>query len=170
MPIIPLPTFVSDQPRLTLVRSEALLSAASTVEEVVFQLAGAVWFRLGYSAGQLWLPEVDTGRLLRVARWQPEVGTKPSGIDDRIVLLEKGQGLAGLAFERFRAEWVGRYTLSKGKPRPEHRVCTPLQGPGIVIGVLELVSEQVAEPTASRLTLLEQLGRRIGSFLHRMGA
>lgn len=174
MPITPFPTGTCDPPLSAMVSAETVLAAthtdARTVEEVVLRLAGPVWSRLGYSGGRLWLPDADTGRLLRVARWQSEVGSGQTIADDRTLLLEKGEGLAGWALERSRVEWMGRYAVSNGAPRPECRVCVPLQAAGTVIGVLELVCADAGEPTADRLALLEQLGRRLGGFLYRMGA
>jgi hypothetical protein len=169
MPIIPFPLRVCDPSVSIMVNSEAILSTAHTVEEVMLRLADPVWSRLGYFSGRLWLQDLGTWRLQRVAQWQANLGIEPPSADDSAALLEKGQDLPGWAFERSRVEWMGQYAVSNGESRPEGRVCVPLQGDGIVIGVLELISADAGEPTTDRLVLLRQLGQWLGAFLLQMG-
>jgi GAF domain-containing protein len=167
---LPISARTPDPPLSILVSLATVLWAARSAGEAVFDLIGPVWSRLGYSGGSLWLLNPGTGGLLRLVRWQTDPNTDPASADDRIFLLQKGQGLVGWAFERSRVEWMGRYAVSNGESRPEGRACVPLPGAGIVLGVLEFVSEDAGEPTADRLAFLEHLGRQFADFLNRLGA
>lgn len=146
-----------------------VLWGARSATEAVLDLIDPVWSRLGYFGGSLWLPDPRTGALFRRVRWQTDPSIEPPSADDRIVVIEKGQGLVGGVFERATVDWMGSYAVSNCGSSPEGRVCVPLKEAGIVFGVLELLSGDADEPTADRLALLEQLGRRFGEFLHRLG-
>ncbi len=166
---LPISARTPDPPLSIPVSLAAVLWDARSAGEAVLDLIGPAWSRLGYSGGRLWLRDPETGLLPRLVRWQTDPSNAPPSADDKINLIQKGQGLVGRAFVRSCVEWVGQYAVSNGDSRPEGRVCVPLQGAGVVFGVLELVSEDAGEPTADRLALLEQLGRRFGEFLHRTG-
>lgn len=159
-----------DLPLSILVSLTTVLCNARSAGEAVLDFVGPVWSRLGYSSGCLWLVDQGSGGLLRLVRWQTDPCNETPSAHDGIFLVQKGQGLVGWAFERARVEWMGRYAVSNGDSHPESRICVPLPDAGVVLGVLELVSEDAGEPTADHLALLEQLGRRLGEFLHRLGA
>ena len=166
---LPISARTPDPPLSILVGLTTVLWGARSAGEAVLDLIDPVWSRLGYSGGGLWLLDPGTGLLSRLVGWQTDPSNAPPDADDRIFRIKKGQGLVGWAFERARVEWMGQYAVSNGDPRPEGRVCVPLQWVGVVLGVIELVSEDASEPTADSLALLDQLGRRFGEFLFRTG-
>jgi PAS domain S-box-containing protein len=170
--------FISDvTPRRTVERRLQAEFAVTRVfsesrgsEELVAGLLRALCESLDWDLGELWRPDGDVLRY--------EAGWHPPGLDagefeaaSREVVLPRGTGLAGMAWEAGRALWMRidpRVNPRAGLMGALGLQCgygLPIQGEGRLAGVVVLLTRDLREPDEAFLAMLTDIGRRIGQHL-----
>src|SRR5215470_10034440 len=170
--------FISDiTPRRTVERRlqaefavTRVFSEAGPAEELAPRLLQALCESLDWDLGELWRP---TGDVLRYdSGWhRPGLDARTFEARSRQVVLPRGTGLAGRAWEAGRALWM------KIDPRANPRAAVmaelglqcgyaiPIRGEGSLAGVVVLLNRDLREPDEAFLAMLTDIGGRIGQHL-----
>ena len=142
----------------------------SGTEDLVPRLLQALCESLDWDLGELWRPD---GEVLRyeVGWHRPEIDTNEFDAFSRNVVLPRGTGLAGRAWETGRALWMG--TDPGANPRAavgaklglRSGYAIPITGDQALTAVVVLLSRDAREPDEELLAMLTDIGSRIGQHL-----
>ncbi|HYY21189.1 MAG TPA: SpoIIE family protein phosphatase [Thermoleophilaceae bacterium] len=149
------------------------LSDSDTLEEAAPRLLEAIGGTLGWALGGTWVVG-EPGALRCVATWEAP-GVDPAGFDalSREVVLRRGVGLPGRAWELGRPVWLADVTQEENFPRVEAArrtglraaIAFPALADGEVLAVFEFFGHDARPPDRDLIHLMGGLGRRIGEFL-----
>jgi PAS domain S-box-containing protein len=149
------------------------LSDSDTLEEAAPRLLEAIGGTLGWALGGAWMVG-EPGPLRCVATWEAP-GVDPAGFDtlSREVVLRRGVGLPGRAWELGRPVWLADVTHEENFPRVDAArrtglraaIAFPALADGEVLAVFEFFGQDVRPPDRDLILLMGGLGRRIGEFL-----
>jgi len=146
---------------------------ATSFDEAAPRLLAAIAPPLGRQIAQFWVMEADD-TLRCVAHWHEE-GHSFEAFEraSRKLILERGEGLPGQAWEAGRPVWLGDALAAGTFVRVQEATEADLHGgmafPVIgghgCIGVIELYSHEIRERDAGVYALSEALGRQVGEFV-----
>lgn len=156
-----------------------VLSEAVRLEEAVPKIIQAVGESLEWDLGVFWRLDKPSGTLRCVDYWR--VATL--AVDEFIAQMQHqtfrpGMGLPGQIWESGRPVWVRDVTLDPTFIRADLAAKTGLHGAfgfpirigGEVEGVIEFFSHQVREPDSELLSMITDVGLKIGQFGERTRA
>src|SRR5262245_37486618 len=140
-------------------------------EELAPPLLQALCESLNWDLGELW--RVDADVLRYAAGWhRPELDTGDFDDARRQVVLTRGSALAGRVWDAGRAFWTSPRDLALGAHASAvsrlglRSACAfPIQSERILTGVMVLLGRDAREPDEELLTMLSDVGSRIGSHL-----
>jgi PAS domain S-box-containing protein len=139
-------------------------------EELAPRLLQALCESLGWDLGELW--RVDREVLRYDAGWhRADLDTDDFDAVSREIVLSRGSGLAGQAWEADRALWTRQLGDLLVRPRAVaaaqlglRSACAfPIHGERTLTGVMVLLSRESRDPDEALLTMLSDVGSRIGS-------
>ena len=152
-----------------------LLAGSGAVAEVGPQILETIAKSSGWVIGALWLLN-EEGRLICGATWSAvNSELEPFATDAEGRSFAPGEGLPGRVVATGKPVWIGDISLEPALPRAASARASglhgallfPLLGAGGIQGVLELFTQEVAEPDEDLLRLVEALGIQIGLYLER---
>jgi PAS domain S-box-containing protein len=139
-------------------------------EELAPRLLQALCESLGWDLGELW--RLDGDVLRYEAEWhRPGLDTDELVAISRDVILSRGMGLSGQAWETDRALWMGDDLLVSPRAASAARLglrsaCAfPIHGERTLTGVMVLLSRDSRERDEALLAMLTDIGNRIGQHL-----
>jgi two-component system, cell cycle sensor histidine kinase and response regulator CckA len=139
-------------------------------EELIPRLIQALCESLEWDLGEFW--RLDGDILRHQAGWhRAELDTKEFDALARAMILSRGMGLAGKAWELDHAVWVRRNlfipprTAAAAQLALASGAAVPVRGKNTFIGVMVLLSGDMREPDEASLAMLTDIGRRIGQHL-----
>jgi len=156
-----------------------VLSEAVTIEEVVPKIIQAVGESLEWDLGVVWRLDKQSGTLRCLDHWQAETVCADDFIAAKQLLSFKlGVGLPGRIWESGRPVWIKDVTLDPTFVRADLAAQAGLHGAfgfpirigGEVEGVIEFFSYQVREPDSELLSMITDVGLKIGQFGERTRA
>jgi PAS domain S-box-containing protein len=156
-----------------------VLSEARTLEEAVPKILQAIGENLEWDFGVFWRVDRPNAVLRCLDQWQP-----PSLKADSFTLVtwqsvfKQGEGLPGRIWASGKPAWVTDVTEDTNFARGEDAKTVgfhgafgfPVQVGGEIEGVIELFSQQVREPDADLLKMVEDIALKIGQFGERTRA
>jgi len=166
----------NDRRRLAQYTVASLLAGSWTLEEAASAILQTIASIGDWEYSGLWVYDESIARLRCRGFWE-------SGSDDlkkfgelsQAVQFQMGEGLPGRVWEANEPAWISDVAVDKNFPRaPAAReaglhggFAFPLFAGRAVNGVIELFSEQVAQPDSDLLQLVTALGSQIGLFIER---
>ena len=156
-----------------------VLSEAVRLEEAVPKIIQAVGESLEWDLGVFWRLDKQSGTLRCLDYWRV-----PSHVSDEFIAqmqtqtFKPGVGLPGRIWESGQPVWITDVTLDPAFVRAELASATGLHGAfgfpirigGEVEGVIEFFSHQVHEPDSELLSMITDVGLKIGQFGERTSA
>jgi hypothetical protein len=149
-----------------------VFSEATPIEDLSPRLLQALCENLGWHLGELW--QIDGDVLRRAASWHPE-GLDTAAFDaaSREVTFPLGVGLPGRVWATGASLWAEDVLRDAGFLRTSAAVslgarsaCAfPIRSEQQVSSVILLLSREVEDPDEALLTMLTDIGRRIGQHL-----
>ena len=158
--------------------SEAL-AMSETMSEAAPRFLEAICGSLGWAAGILWLVDPGRERLRAVDVWLDEA----SGERERAFAANEldnttfavGERLPGRAWETREPRWISE--IPADSPHPKVRpvveaglhsaLAFPIKRGEHVLGVVEVLGREIAEPDEELLEDCERFGRKVGEFIAR---
>jgi two-component system, cell cycle sensor histidine kinase and response regulator CckA len=140
-------------------------------EELAPRLLQALCESLNWDLGELW--RVDGDVLRYAAGWhRPDLHTHEFDAARRELVLARGTGLAGRVWDAGRALWtnapdlvLGAHTGGVSRLGLKSACAFPIHSDRTLTGVMVLLSCDSREPDEELLTMLSDVGSRIGSHL-----
>ena len=139
-------------------------------EELAPRLLQALCESLDWDLGELW--RVDGDVLRYDASWhRADLNTKEFEAISRQIIMSRGTGLAGKAWEREHALWMGEDLLVNPRAVAAARLglrsgsAFPIRGEGGLTGVMVLLSRDSRERDEALLAMLTDIGKRIAQHL-----
>jgi len=146
---------------------------ATSFDEAAPRLLAAIAPPLGRQIAQFWVVE-ENEKLRCVAQWHQE-GTDSTAFEQasRELVLGRGEGLPGKAWEGGRPVWLGDALAEGSFMRAREAaeaglnggMAFPVIGGEGCVGVIELYSHEIRERDAGVYALSEALGRQVGEFV-----
>jgi PAS domain S-box-containing protein len=149
-----------------------VFAEAGPIEALVPRLLQALCESLGWELGELW--RVDDDRLRWHASWhRAALDTRAFDAASRDVIFRSGAGLPGRVWAASHALWAEDVQRDAGFARATAAVplglraaCAfPIRSERRLTGVVVLLSREAREPDDALLTMLADVGRRIGQHL-----
>ncbi|WHZ26651.1 MAG: PAS/PAC sensor hybrid histidine kinase [Nitrospira sp.] len=156
-----------------------VLSEALTLEEAVPRITQAVGESLEWDLGVFWRVDKQTGTLRCLHHWQAErVRADEFIAAKQLRSFRLGVGLPGRIWENGRPMWIRDVTCDPTFVRADLAAKAGLHGAfgfpirigGEVEGVIEFFSHQVREPDSELLSMITDVGLKIGQFGERTRA
>ncbi|MGZ5018855.1 MAG: PAS domain S-box protein [Chthoniobacterales bacterium] len=165
----------SDRRRATQYAIATLISENKPLEETVPRILEAIAGSDQWLVGSLWLRNAD-GDLICQFTWQKDSPNEFSKAS-RGRVFARGEGLPGAVLESGKAKWLADFA-QENLPRSGLAAAAGLRGAFAfplltsqgVIGVIEILSDQVVSPDEDFLHLTEALGIQVGLYLQRKQA
>jgi PAS domain S-box-containing protein len=123
----------------------------------------------------IWLINDETNMLECKAAWHLDDALKKFAQVSRATQFKKGEGLPGRVWASGEPAWIRDVVVDPNFPRAKAAkeaglhggFAFPLFAGGLVNGIVEVFSEQPAEPDPDLLELVQALGNQIGLFIER---
>jgi PAS domain S-box-containing protein len=156
-----------------------VLSEAVRLEEAVPKIIQAVGESLEWDLGVFWRLDKQTGTLRCVDHWRVSALSVNEFIDQvQQQTFKPGVGLPGRIWESGQPVWIKDVTLDPAFVRTDLAAKAGLHGAfgfpirigGEVEGVIEFFSHQVREPDGELLSMITDVGLKIGQFGERTRA
>lgn len=168
-----------DSARLRVQYSVAqVLSEARSLEVAGPKLLESIGTGLGWQVGSLW--ELSGSSVLRCQVVWCKPGTDAQGFEQATqeLLLRRGYGLPGSAWERAEPVWLPDLSEEANFPRAvvareaglRSGVAFPVVAGGQVVGVLEFFDSDERRPDRELIDLMTALGGQVGDFVERVRA
>ncbi len=153
-----------------------VLALADSPAQANVQILQCLCEILDWDHGAFW--RVDPrGRQLRCATaWhRPSLVAPHFEAMTGALVLDRGIGIPGTAWERGQPHWVPEIALEANAPRREVALeeglhatfAVPIMLRGECVGVLEFFSREVRQPDSALLEMMASLGTQIGQFIDR---
>jgi PAS domain S-box-containing protein len=155
------------------------LADATTAEQATAGSVAAIATALGWTCGEFWRADDDTGSVSRVCFWSDPHHPLPAATGGQPFVLPHGAGLAGIVRETGTELWVPeiaddlRTTLRPDQLRDaglHTAIGLPVRSDDRVLGVLLFLSSTVEEPDAELLAMLDGVCAHLGRYLERRRA
>jgi PAS domain S-box-containing protein len=153
-----------------------ILSEPGTVRQVSAKVIQMICQQLGWTAGLLWMLEVDVKALRLAELWHDPL----RDIAPFIALSNKlrfGTGLhtPGHVLETQQSQWCGDFEKSSDHPRVacalscqlRASIAFPIIADGEILGVVELFASEAVDPDEQLLQALAGIGNQMGQFMVR---
>jgi len=156
-----------------------VLSEAVTIEEAVPKIIQAVGESLEWDLGVFWRLDKLSETLHYVNHWQARTVSAAEFVSEmQQKTFERGIGLPGRIWETGDPTWIRDVTLDSNFVRSSSAVKSGLHGAfgfpirigGEIEGVVEFFSHQIREPDNELLTMMADVGLKIGQFGERTRA
>jgi PAS domain S-box-containing protein len=177
---MPRSTHTTSESRLNteFVAARALLEATS-LEEAMPKILGAICSALSWEHGALWVVDHERDRLRCAYVWKadpaqfPEFDALSRGFE-----FPRGTGLPGRVWASAQPLWIRDVTLDSNFPRAaaaardglHAAVGFPVTLRGEVVSIIEFFSREIREPDDQLLGTLRTVGQQIGMFIDRRRA
>ncbi|GAA3946106.1 PAS domain-containing sensor histidine kinase [Actinoplanes auranticolor] len=155
------------------------LADATTAEQAATGTVAAIATALGWTCGEFWRTDDDTGLISRVGHWTDPAHPLPAVTNDKPFVMPRGTGLAGIVWETGAELWVPELADDPrtAARRDEARaaglhtaVGLPVRSDDRILGVLLFLSTTVDEPDAELLAMLDGVCAHLGRHLERRRA
>lgn len=153
-----------------------ILMEAKTVNQAIPRLLEAIGVCLGYRLGAAWRVDVS-GKFLRCDEifHEPSVSAAKFADASRLKTFVAGEGLSGRIWASLKPAWIADVTRDENFPRADAALNAGLHGAigfpilqgGVCVGVLEFFRDEIIEPDAELLQVLNVIGSQIGEFIER---
>jgi len=157
-----------------------VLAEAATVEEAVPALLRTIGKRMGWPVGAYWM---GTGNgpaagLRCTAFWHEAEEAPPQfTAANKALTLRPGEGLPGRVWESRRPCWVPDISVEPDSSRSQAAeddglhacILLPIVSGSTVLGVIELLSDEIRPPEPALLEILNTLSGQLAQFLERKG-
>lgn len=148
---------------------------ATSVEAAVRGALDAARAATGLTLGHAYVAEVGANGSLAPTGWWSPAPREPFSSETAANRFADGDGLPGRVAATRRATWIERVSRDANFPRAEAAVASGLEAafafPVIVgsdvVGVLELFSDEPAEPDPQLLEVMEAVGTQLGRVFER---
>jgi len=153
-----------------------ILAEPGTVRQVSARVIQMICQQLGWTAGLLWMLEVDVKALRLAELWHDPL----RDIAPFIALSSKlrfGTGLhtPGRVLETEQSQWCGDFEQSSDHPRVacalscqlHASIAFPIIADGEILGVVELFASEAVDPDEQLLQALAGIGNQVGQFMVR---
>ena len=156
-----------------------VLAEAVTLDEAVPKIIQAIGESLEWELGNFWRVDRQAGVLRCAGVWNAEaLGSAEFVLGTREQSFKPGVGLPGRIWETGRPAWIPDVVADGNFPRLETAVKAGLHGAfafpirvgGEVEGVIEFFSRYVQKPDEELLTMMADVGLKIGQFGERTRA
>ena len=156
-----------------------VLASAGSVGQAGARLLQCVAERLGFSLGLLWLREADSDCLNCVQTWHdPQIDVGAFLDVSESLPVTKGNFVPGIVWQSGQPFWVADLGAFPECPRSSaaHQLglrgafAFPILSNHQVLGVIELVAEDVDEPDETIFQVMVGIGNQMGQFLARRQA
>jgi PAS domain S-box-containing protein len=152
-----------------------LFAEPSGIEDLAPDLLGALCESLDWDLGELW--RVDGDVLRYDSGWhRSDLNTTEFDAVSREIILPRGTGLAGKAWEAERALWMREGLLVSPRAAAvaglglRSGCAFPIRREGTLIAIMVFLSRDAREPDEPLLAMLNDIGSRIGQHLSRRRA
>ncbi|MEU8230698.1 PAS domain S-box protein [Actinoplanes sp. NPDC048967] len=155
------------------------LADATTAEQAATGTVAAIAGALGWTCGEFWRTDDESGLISRVGHWTEPGHPLPAVTNDKPFVLPRGTGLAGIVWETGAELWVPeladdpRTAVRRDEARAaglRTAVGLPVRSDDRVLGVLLFLSTTVEKPDAELLTMLDGVCAHLGRHLERRRA
>ena len=156
-----------------------VLSESITLEQAVPRIIQAVGESLEWDLGVFWRLEKQSGTLRCLNSWQDETGAADAFITEmQSQVFKAGVGLPGKILESGSPVWIRDVTKEPAFIRADLAAKTgvrsafgfPIRIGGDIEGVIEFFSHQVREPDNELISMIADVGLKIGQFGERTRA
>ncbi|MGW4946588.1 PAS domain S-box protein [Actinoplanes sp. NPDC004185] len=155
------------------------LADATTAEQAATGTVAAIASALGWTCGEFWRTDDETGMISRVGHWTEPGHPLPAVTNDKPFVMPRGTGLAGIVWETGAELWVPeladdpRTAVRRDEARAaglRTAVGLPVRSDDRILGVLLFLSTTVEKPDAELLTMLDGVCAHLGRHLERRRA
>jgi two-component system cell cycle sensor histidine kinase/response regulator CckA len=156
-----------------------VLSESVTLEQAVPKIIQAVGESLEWDLGVFWRLEKQSGTLRCLNFWQGVTGTTDEFITDmQSRVFKSGVGLPGRILERGSPIWISNVSMESTFVRSDLAAKTgirsafgfPIRIGGDIEGVIEFFSHQIRESDDELISMIADVGLKIGQFGERTRA
>ena len=156
-----------------------VLAEAATLDDAVPKIIQAIGESLEWELGIFWKVDRPAGVLRCVGVWNAQaLGLEDFVLETRAQSFKPGMGLPGRIWETGRPAWISDVVSAGNFPRSETAAkaglhgafAFPIQVGGEVQGVIEFFSRYVQNPDEELLSMMTDVGLKIGQFGERTKA
>jgi PAS domain S-box-containing protein len=157
----------------------AVLLESQTVGEAARGVLRAICEALGWDVGAIWITDPTANELRCMEMWHRDGASYPGFVRmSRSISFAPVKGLPGRVWESGQPAWIPDVTLDQNFPRSAHAANDGLHGAFAfpvcsgrqVVGVIEFFSNEIQEPDADLMRMMETLGNLFGQFVQRRRA